>query len=320
MATPLRLGFAGTPEFATRVLTRLCAEGLTPKLVLTQPDRPAGRGKRMSACPVKQQAQDAGLEVHSPRSLRDPDSRAAITTRLTELEIDVLIVVAYGLIVPTAILELPPLGCINVHASLLPRWRGAAPIERALMAGDKRTGVSIMAMDEGLDTGAVYATAETPIDPSDTGDSVHDRLAELGGTLLIEVLADLPQRSAQPQTEAGACYADKLTVAEARLDWTDPAPVLARRIQALNSRMPAFGSLDGERVRLLRARPSASGTSAAPGEILDAQREGLRVATGAGTLVVTQVQLSRGKGRVLDIGDALNGNADLLAPGRRFDA
>jgi methionyl-tRNA formyltransferase len=251
--------------------------------------------------------------------LRDPESNAEVTTRLNALQIDVLVVAAYGLIIPGSVLEVPPLGCINVHASLLPRWRGAAPIERAIMAGDERTGISIMAMDEGLDTGAVYATAETPIEADDTGDALHDRLAALGGELLLEVLHDLPQRQAQPQTEVGACYATKLNPEEARIDWREPARALARMIQALNSRMPAFATLNGERVRLLSARADDTPVDATPGEILDAGREALRVATAAGTLAVTEVQLSRGKGRVLSIGDALNGNADLLAPGRRFD-
>jgi methionyl-tRNA formyltransferase len=242
---------------------------------------------------------------------------------LSAARLDALVVVAYGLILPSSILNLPRYGCINVHASLLPRWRGAAPIERAMLAGDERTGITIMAMDEGLDTGPMYLAAETPILPADTGDTLRARLADLGGELLTQVLtklADLPAQRPVPQDQAGACYAAKLKPAEARIDWAEPAADLARKVRAFNSRMPAFAYLGEHRIRILLADAMPEGPAkAAPGTILAADRSGLSVATGAGQLVITELALPRGKGKPMSVADALNGNADLLAAGRRFD-
>ncbi len=323
----LQLGFAGSPPFAAHILRALVATGNAPKLVLTQPDRPSGRGKRLTPSAVRVAASGAGIDVLTPADLRahhtQDDIQEEIVERLSAARLDALVVVAYGLILPSRILNLPRYGCINVHASLLPRWRGAAPIERAMLAGDERTGITIMAMDEGLDTGPMYLAAETPILPADTGDTLRARLADLGGELLTQVLtklADLPAQRPVPQDQAGACYAAKLKPAEARIDWAEPAADLARKVRAFNSRMPAFAYLGEHRIRILLADAMPEGPAkAAPGTILAADRSGLSVATGAGQLVITELALPRGKGKPMSVADALNGNADLLAAGRRFD-
>ncbi len=318
---PLRIGFAGTPAFAAAILSQLLRAGWRPVQVWSQPDRPRGRGKKTQPGPVASLALAEGLPLAQPTHLRDQADafRAA--------QLDVLVVVAYGLILPQAVLDAPRLGCLNVHASLLPRWRGAAPIERAIMAGDAETGVAIMAMEAGLDTGPVYLSQRTPIHAEDTGDDLHQRLAVLGGTALLQVLADLaaetPSLHPIPQPDTGVTYAAKLQPAEALLDWTQPATLLARKIQALNSRLPAYSFLQGERVRLLRAQAAASATQAElnarpPGTLLAASAQSLQVATGAGVLHVTELQLSRGKGKPLSIAQALNGYARLLAVGQCF--
>jgi methionyl-tRNA formyltransferase len=267
-------------------------------------------------------ATNAGIDVVTPTDLRAADT----IERLAAAHLDALVVVAYGLILPPEVLNLPLYGCINVHASLLPRWRGAAPIERAMLAGDERTGITIMAMDEGLDTGAVYLAGETPILPSDTGDTLRARLADLGGELLVEVLRNLTAQPAQkpvPQDEAGACYAAKLKPDEARIDWTQPAVELARKVRAFNSRMPAFAYLGEDRIRILLAdvSPQVSPLAgpAAPGTILEATREGLAVATGEGQLMIRSLAMPRGKGKPMSVATALNGYAELLAPRQRFD-
>lgn len=315
----LRLGYAGTPLFSAHILTRLVTADRSPKLVLTQPPRPTGRGRKLKLSAVAEVAAEAHIETVTPATLRDPAILGPVLERLDAAAVDVLVVVAYGLILPRAVLELPSFGCINVHASLLPRWRGAAPIERAILAGDGITGVAVMAMDEGLDTGPVYTARETPILPTDTGDSLRARLADLGAEALLTVLADLPSLHPQPQSEDGVSYAKKLVPAEAAIDWKEPAALIARKIRAFNSRMPAFATIGGERVRLLAASTDPAAPDADPGMIRGASPQGLRVATGKGVLVVTEVQLARGKGRPMSIGAALNGNAELLAPGRRFD-
>ncbi len=314
----LQLGFAGSPPFAAQVLRHHIPDGNVPKLVLTQPDRPSGRGKRLTPSAVSTTASNAGIEVFTPTDLRAADA----VERLSAAHLDALVVVAYGLILPTEILNLPPYGCINVHASLLPRWRGAAPIERAMLAGDERTGITIMAMDEGLDTGAVYLTGETPILPTDTGDTLRVRLADLGGELLTQVLTnlkDLPAHVPVPQDDVGACYAAKLKPEEARIDWTQPAVELARKVRAFNSRMPAFAYLAEQRIRILLADVDPQASNAAPGTIVEATHGGLTVATGEGRLVIRTLAMPRGKGKPMSVATALNGYAELLAPGRRFD-
>lgn len=316
-SAPLKVVFAGTPEFAAVALDALLATRHRVLAVLTQPDRPAGRGRRLVASPVKQRALAAGIEVLQPETLRDEDIRQ----RLAALAPDVMVVVAYGLIVPPVVLALPRLGCINIHGSLLPRWRGAAPIQRAIEAGDEETGVGIMKMEAGLDTGPVLLERRTPISAIDTGGTLHDRLAALGAEALVEALEDLPAllAAARPQPEEGVTYAHKLDRDDARLDWTLPAVVLARKVRAFNPWPAAWTLLDDEPVKVLGAEPVEHGPALPPGTIAAAADEGLLVACGTdGTerLRLTVMQLP-GK-RALPVADILRGQRDRLAPGRRF--
>jgi methionyl-tRNA formyltransferase len=312
-----RLAFAGTPEFAATILAGLLAAQQRPIMVLTQPDRPAGRGRRMQPSPVKALALAHGLPVETPARLRTESALAL----LRDLALDVLVVAAYGLILPRSMLALPVHGCINVHASLLPRWRGAAPIEHAIMAGDRETGVSIMQMDAGLDTGAVYLRRSIPIEPDATGDRLRDQLAQLGSDALLDVLAHLDSAIAEPQDDTGATYAPKLSSADAVLDWTQPAELLERRIRALYSRLPAVAFRAGERIRVLGAElAGVAGGGAPPGTVLTADRRGIIVACGSGTLCITRLQLTRGKARPLGVAEALNGYPDLFRVGVCFDA
>jgi len=307
----VRLAFAGSPQFAADILAALWPRH-DVAVVYCQPPRPAGRGKRVRPCAVETFARSHDIAVRSPRTLRTTDAASA----LDEHRAEALVVAAYGLILPRAILDVPPLGCINVHASLLPRWRGAAPIERALMAGDESTGVCIMKMDEGLDTGPVIARAACPISPSDTGGSLTDRLAQLGAELLLDCLDRPAAWAPEPQSECGITYAQKLTAVDALIDWHDDAATVARTIRALNPRRPASSYLDGERVRLLFAAPCQG--SGAPGEILSLDRKALTVACGTDAVAVTRAQLTRGKGTPLDAAALYNGYRSLLTPGRRF--
>ncbi len=301
----LRLLFAGTPEFAVPSLRAALAGGEV-LAVLTQPDRPAGRGRQPQASPVKQVAQAHGLPVLPPETLRD----AAIQQQLAALAPDLLIVVAYGLILPQAVLDIPRFGAWNVHASLLPRWRGAAPIQRAIEAGDAETGVCLMQMEKGLDTGPVRLRATTPIAADDTGGSLHDRLAAMGAEVLAQGLARLSQGEAPPaeaQEAALATYAHKLEKAEARLDWGQPAAVLARRIRAFTPWPMAEVMLDGERLRVHRA--TAQPGTGAPGTVLAAGKEGIVVACGEGALRLEVVQ--RDGGRAVAAADYINARPGL---------
>jgi len=301
----LRLLFAGTPEFAVPSLRAALAGGEV-LAVLTQPDRPAGRGRQPQASPVKQVAQAHGLPVLQPETLRD----AAIQQQLAALAPDLLIVVAYGLILPQAVLDIPRFGAWNVHASLLPRWRGAAPIQRAIEAGDAETGVCLMQMEKGLDTGPVRLRATTPIAADDTGGSLHDRLAAMGAEVLAQGLARLSQGEAPPaeaQEAALATYAHKLEKAEARLDWGQPAAVLARRIRAFTPWPMAEVVLDGERLRVHRA--TAQPGAGAPGTVLAAGKDGIVVACGEGALRLEVVQ--RDGARAVAAADYLNARPGL---------
>lgn len=311
---PPRLVFAGTPDFAARHLKALIDADVAPVAAYTQPDRPAGRGKKLTPSPVKTIAADAGIPVLQPDTLRSEDARA----ELAALEPDLLVVVAYGLILPQAVLDTPRYGCINVHASLLPRWRGAAPIQRAIEAGDTESGITIMQMEAGLDTGPMLAKASIPITDSMTGGELHDALAELGPPLLLEVLESLPDylAAAQAQDDAGANYATKIEKAEAEIDWRADAAGIERKIRAFNPFPVCWTTLEGQRIKVWCARP-ASGRGA-PGTILEADDNGLKVASGDGALLLTELQLAGGKR--LSVSELLRSRRDWLSPGKLLGA
>ncbi|MGE0875151.1 MAG: methionyl-tRNA formyltransferase [Burkholderiales bacterium] len=284
----MRLVFAGTPEFAERALSALVSAGHQIALVLTQPDRPSGRGMRIAESAVKQRARAAGIEVFQPESLRDEEAQA----RVKDAGADAMVVVAYGLILPRPILEATRLGAINIHASLLPRWRGAAPIQRALLAGDTRTGVTIMQMDEGLDTGPMLMQREIPILPGDDAGSLHERLAALGADLIVEALSgQIPPATTQPAE--GATYAAKITQVDAVLDWSRDADHLERVVRAMRPAPGARTLIGGESLKVWRARRMSAAGSA--GTILRADHEGIVVACGDGALSLLEVQRAGGK-------------------------
>ena len=312
----MRIVFAGTPEFARLALVALIEAGHTIPLVLTQPDRPAGRGLKLTPSPVKQAALDAGIPVAQPRSLRldgkYPDEAAEAHRLLTEAAPDVMVVAAYGLILPQWTLDLPRLGCLNIHASLLPRWRGAAPIQRAIEAGDAQTGITIMQMDVGLDTGDMLDIRSVPIGPNDTAATLHDALAAVGARAIVDVvqaMADGQAPAAQPQPEVGVTYAAKLDKAEAALDWSLPAETLARRIRAFDPVPGATTRLPGLAdpvkvwgVQVLAADVAGNGLKTAkPGDVLAATPEGIDVATGEGVLRLTVLQKPGAKRQPVDV-------------------
>lgn len=307
----LRLGFAGTPEFAVHILQGLIRGGRTPEVVYTQPDRPVGRGRKLQPTPVKSLARDHDLPVRDPASLRGPEQAEA----LKELGLDVLVVAAYGLLLPPAILRAPRYGCVNVHPSLLPRWRGAAPVERAILAGDEITGVCIMQMDEGLDTGPVYTCRTCPIDDETDTPGLEGRLAALGNELLLQCLADLPHAVPTPQPGNGVTYASKIERADAAVRWSSPAIHIERQVRALRHRIPPFAGVGRARMALLDARAEEDTAPAPPGTILAAGRNGIRIACGEGVLNVRRLQLNLGKGRPLSPSDAVNGYPSLFAVG-----
>ncbi len=288
-----RVIFAGTPAFALASLSALVGSGIIPCAVLTQPDRPAGRGKRITESPVKRYAREHGIPVLQPATLRDP----TITAEIAAFEPDVLVVAAYGLILPQAVLDIPRAGCVNVHASLLPRWRGAAPIQAAILAGDETTGISLMRVTAGLDSGPVHVTSELRIGEQETAGELHDRLAELGGQLLAEnfhaiLSGELP---ATEQDEGAATYAGKIDKRDARLDWSESAEILARRVRAYNPVPGAYFFDDGKpddglRIKCWRARPVDSQATVA-GTVLQCDRDGLVVACGEGALAIDELQL-----------------------------
>ena len=277
----MRLIFMGTPDFAVPALDALVAAGHEVVAVYTRAPRPAGRGQAERPSPVQLRAEALGLPVRSPRSLKTPEAQAAFAA----LQADAAVVVAYGLILPKPVLEAPRLGCLNIHASLLPRWRGAAPIHRAVMAGDAETGVCIMHMEEGLDTGPVYLRVAVPIGPQDTTGVLHDRLAGLGAQLVVEALERLPGLTPETQPEAGATYAAKIDKAEARVDWARPAAEVDCLIRGLSPFPGAWTGIAGERVKLL-ASCRAEGQGA-PGEVLDGA---LTVACGTGAVRLLRLQ------------------------------
>ena len=320
----MKLIFAGPPEFARVALERLHRAGFEIVLVLSQPDRPAGRGMKLQASPVKQYAVANGMPVAQPRSLRldgkYPEDAAAAEAAIREARADTMVVAAYGLILPQWVLDAPARGCLNFHASLLPRWRGAAPIHRAIEAGDAETGVTIMQMDAGLDTGDMLVRERLAIAPEDTTGSLHDKLALLGGRLIVEALemAACGGLSAEPQPEAGVTYAHKIDKAEAAIDWTDPALAIARRVRAFNPAPGATGVLGGETVKIWAARvvggDAAGAASGSAGQVLAVDGTGIRVCTGEGVLCLTELQ--RAGGKRLPVADFLRGFA--VEPGQQF--
>ena len=299
--TPLRVAFAGTPEFAAVALDAILAAGHTVPLVLTQPDRPAGRGMKLQASPVKQLAQQHGLPVAQPHSLRldgkYPDEAAAARDALLAAQPDVMVVAAYGLILPQWTLDLPRLGCLNIHGSLLPRWRGAAPIHRAIEAGDAETGITIMQMDAGLDTGDMLLIGTEPVRADDTTAMLHDRLAALGGRLIVDALSQAGSLVRTPQPTEGVNYAHKIEKAEAAIDWSLPASVIERRVRAFDPFPGCTFTLQTEKgpevVKLWRA--SVVPASGAPGEVLHAQGDTLVVACGEQALALHTLQRPGGK-------------------------
>lgn len=316
----MRVVFAGTPEFARIALDAILAAGHEVPLVLTQPDRPSGRGLKLTPSPVKQAALQAGIPVQQPRSLRldgkYPEDAQAARAALLEARPDVMVVAAYGLILPEWTLILPPAGCLNIHASLLPRWRGAAPIQRAIEAGDTETGITIMQMDEGLDTGDMLLVKSIPISATHTAAQLHDALAELGGQCIVEALHALSQQSLAPvpQPEAGVCYAAKLNKAEAALDLAQPAVALARRVRAFDPVPGATLQLPGWEapIKVWAAQAMPAVKALEPGAIVAASEAGLDVATSDGVLRILQVQKPGGKRQ--DIGAFLRGSPQIVSP------
>jgi methionyl-tRNA formyltransferase len=307
---PLRIVFAGTPEFSVPCLAACHASGAELVAVYSQPDRPAGRGRKLAPSAVKQAALDLGVPVEQPESLKSAEAQQT----LAAYRPDLLVVVAYGLILPRKVLAMPRLGCWNVHASLLPRWRGAAPIQRAILAGDSETGVDLMQMEAGLDTGPVLLERRTPIARSDTGGSLHDRLSMLGAEVLAEGLRRLQAGeilTATAQPADAASYAHKLDKAEARLDFSRPAIELERQVRAFDPWPVAEGEIAGENVRIWAAQALDRDADAAPGAVTAASRDGIELACGQGVLRVTALQ--RPGGKRISAADYLNARPELRA-------
>ena len=325
----MRIIFAGTPDFAAAHLKHLSAnqhslsEPLEIVAVYTQPDRKAGRGKKIVSPPVKVFAQEQGIPVYQPLTLKPEEE----LQQLKSFNCDVMVVAAYGMLLPKEVLEVPRLGCINVHASLLPRWRGAAPIERAIIGGDKESGVTIMQMDVGLDTGDMLLKKSCEISPSETGDSLREKLITLGQTALLESLEQLIHQRVQPikQDDSQSCYAPKLKKAEGQVNWLESAEIIARKIRAFTSSLASFSILSGERIRINQATAGTQRfeglSEKLPGEIIAVEKDTILVACGAdkqrGVLAITQMQLP-GK-KPLTIKEILNGKPDLFKAGMQFD-
>jgi methionyl-tRNA formyltransferase len=305
----MRIVFAGTPEFAAEHLKALLASPHDIVAVYTQPDRPAGRGQKLMQSPVKQLALEHGITVLQPPTLRDPQAQA----ELSALVPDLMVVVAYGLILPQAVLDIPRLGCINSHASLLPRWRGAAPIQRAIQAGDAESGVTVMRMEAGLDTGPMLLKVSTPIDARDTGGSLHDRLAQIGPPAVIQAIAGLAAGTLQGevQDDSLANYAHKLDKSEARIDWSLPAIELERLVRAFFPWPICHSTLNGEALKVLAAEWIEG--AGQPGEIIGVSKDGLSVACGTHALRLTRLQLPGGK--PLNFSDLFNSRREKFAAG-----
>lgn len=290
----MKIIFAGTPVFAAKALEAIQQAGFDIVLVLTQPDRPAGRGMKLQPSPVKLLAQQYNIPLLQPETLKS----SVIQTQLATFKPDVMVVAAYGLILPEAVLALPAHGCINIHASLLPRWRGAAPIQRALLQGDTETGISIMQMDQGLDTGAVLLKRTLPVELHDTTATLHDKLADLGGRCIVEALTLLDQdtlTAAEPQNDAKTCYAAKISKAEAEIDWTHDATHIDRMVRAFNPHPGAFTSLQGHMIKLWQSRIVNCSDTHQAGEIITADHNGIVVACGQDALSISILQKAGGK-------------------------
>lgn len=311
MSKPLKIVFAGTPDFAARHLAALLSSEHDVIAVYTQPDRPAGRGKKLTASPVKQIALEHDIAVYQPENFKSEEAKQA----LADLDADLMVVVAYGLLLPQAVLDTPKLGCINVHGSILPRWRGAAPIQRAIWAGDEETGVTIMQMDIGLDTGDMLSIARLPIESSDTSASMYEKLADLGPSALLDCLTDIAQGSAvaTKQDDALANYAKKLSKEEARINWNDDAEHIERCVRAFNPwPMSHFEAADNS-IKVWQSRVAEQTTDQAAGTIIQADKTGIYVATGKGVLVLLQLQVP-GK-KAMSVQDILNARASWFEVG-----
>lgn len=276
--------FAGTPDFAADALRAIAEAGFDIPLVLTQPDRPKGRGMKLQASPVKKTALELGFQVAQPESLKSESAQKM----LRAVEADIMVVAAYGLLLPQAVLDIPRHGCLNIHASLLPRWRGAAPIQRAIEAGDSETGICIMQMDAGLDTGAVISRHPCPILPNDNAQTLHDKLVEIGARAIVADLQHYSQRNSQPQPEHGITYAHKLSKADAQIDWSQPAEAIERRIRAFNPVPGAWCDYHGKPLKIWAAQ--AYPANGAAGSVLQADKNGIQVACGSGSLLIQTLQ------------------------------
>ena len=307
----MRVIFAGTPDFAASALAAVIEAGHEILVVLTQPDRPKGRGMKLTPSPVKTLALQHELPVWQPENLKD----MAIQQQLRDLQADVMVVAAYGLLLPAAVLNIPQHGCLNIHASLLPRWRGAAPIQRAIEAGDAESGVCIMQMDVGLDTGDVLLSRSTPITEATTAAQLHDDLAVIGAQAIVEALAKLPELTAIPQPEAGVTYAQKLSKADAEIDWTLGAKQIHAKIRALNPVPGAWSSLNEQLIKIWASKVLEQRSDAAIGSIVAADKQGIAVQTGAGVILITELQASGSKR--MAAAAFVAGHADLM--GQQFE-
>jgi methionyl-tRNA formyltransferase len=313
----VKIIFAGTPDFAAAHLQALIdSDQHQVVAVYTQPDRPAGRGKKLTASAVKQLACDHNLTVHQPPSLKDSDAQQ----QLASFEADIMIVVAYGLILPQAVLDTPRLGCINVHGSLLPKWRGAAPIQRAVEAGDKETGICIMQMDAGLDTGPVISVARCAIETSDTSGSIYQKLSELGAPTLLAALEKMASgvAVAEQQDDSQSTYARKIDKSEALIDWSMSAQEISRRVRAFNPFPATFSHIGGDRVKIWGASATDKQSNNTAGAIIHADAEGILVQTGRGQLLITEIQLA-GKSK-MPVSELLKSKAELFAAGQSFES
>ena len=307
----MRVIFAGTPDFAASALAALIEAGHEILVVLTQPDRPKGRGMKLTPSPVKTLALQYELPVWQPENLKD----VAIQQQLRDLQADVMVVAAYGLLLPAVVLDIPQYGCLNIHASLLPRWRGAAPIQRAIEAGDAESGVCIMQMDVGLDTGDVLLSRSTPITEATTAAQLHDDLAVIGAQAIVEALAELPELTAIPQPEAGVTYAQKLSKADAEIDWALGAKQIHAKIRALNPVPGAWSSLNEQLIKIWASKVLEQRSDAAIGSIVAADKQGIAVQTGAGVILITELQASGSKR--MAAAAFVAGHADLM--GQQFE-